>query len=34
MLTTLYITTWGPSWSWSFGSWIYKYLCNQCLSPL
>ena len=23
-----------PSWSWSSGSWIYNYLCNQCLSPL
>jgi hypothetical protein len=23
----------GPSWSWSYGSWIYNYLCNQCLSP-
>jgi hypothetical protein len=23
-----------PSWSWSFGSWIYNYLCNQWLSPL
>jgi len=23
-----------PSWSWSFGSWIYNYLCNQCISPL
>jgi hypothetical protein len=22
----------GPSWS--HGSWIYNYLCNQCLSPL
>ena len=22
----------GPSWS--CGSWIYDYLCNQCLSPL
>jgi hypothetical protein len=21
-------------WSWSYGSWIYDYLCNQCLSPL
>ena len=21
-------------WSWSYGSWIYSYLCNQCLSPL
>ena len=20
------------SWSWSHGSWIYNYLCNQCLS--
>ena len=24
----------GLSWSWSYGSWIYIYLCNQCLSPL
>jgi len=24
----------GPSWSWSYGSWIYNYLCNQYLSPL
>jgi hypothetical protein len=23
---------WGLSWSYS--SWIYNYLCNQCLSPL
>jgi hypothetical protein len=22
------------SWPWSHGSWIYNYLCNQCLSPL
>jgi len=22
-----------PSWPWSYGSWIYNYLCNQCLSP-
>ena len=22
----------GPSWS--CGSWIYNYMCNQCLSPL
>jgi len=21
-------------WSWSYGSWIYNYLCDQCLSPL
>jgi len=24
----------GPSWSWSYGSWINNYLYNQCLSPL
>ena len=24
----------GPSWSWSYGSWIYNYMCNQCMSPL
>jgi len=24
----------GPSWSWSYGSYIYNYLCNQFLSPL
>jgi len=24
----------GPSWSWSHGSWIYNYLCNQFLSTL
>jgi len=30
-----HITLWqGPSWPWSYGSWIYNYLCNQCLSPL
>jgi hypothetical protein len=21
-------------WSWSYGSWIYNYRCNQCLLPL
>jgi hypothetical protein len=21
-------------WPWSYGSWIYNYLCNQSLSPL
>ena len=26
--------TMGPSLSWSYGSWMYNYLCNQCLSPL
>ena len=24
----------GLSWWWSSSSWIYNYLCNQCLSPL
>jgi hypothetical protein len=24
----------GPSWSLSYVSWIYNYLCNQCLTPL
>jgi hypothetical protein len=24
----------GPSWSWSYGSWIYTYLYNQYLSAL
>ena len=30
----IYNTSKGPSWSWSYGSWNYNYLCNQCLSPL
>jgi len=21
----------GPLWPWSYGSWIYNYLCNQCI---
>jgi hypothetical protein len=29
-----YLIVKGPSWSWSYGSWIYNYLFNQCLSPL
>jgi len=24
----------GPSWSWSYGSWVFNYLFNQRLSPL
>ena len=24
----------GSSWPWSYSSWIYNYICNQCLSPL
>jgi hypothetical protein len=30
----IYHTVGGLSWSWSYGSYIYNYLCNQCLSPL
>ena len=29
-----YIVPQGPSLPWSYGSWIYNYQCNQCLSPL
>jgi len=28
----VYSVSEGPSWSWLYGSWIYNYLCNQCLS--
>jgi hypothetical protein len=31
MFSTFYM---GPSWSWSYGSWIYSYPYIQCLSPL
>ena len=31
---SLYHTHTGPSWSWSYGSWIYNYLCNRSLSIL
>ena len=24
----------GPSWPWSYGSWIYNYLCIKCLATL
>jgi len=34
MLYCIQINPLGPSWPWSYGSWIYNYLCNQCLSPL
>jgi len=30
----LNIRQWGPSWSWSYGSWIYKYVCSHCISLL
>ena len=29
-----FLSSEGQSWSWSYGSWIYNYLWNQCLSPL
>jgi len=32
LLTVKYQYSKVPSWSWSYGSWIYNYLCNQCLS--
>jgi hypothetical protein len=28
-----YIVNHRPSWPWSYGSWIYNYLCNECLLP-
>ena len=34
ILTTVLVIAEGPSWLWSYGSWIYNYLCHQCLSPL
>ena len=33
-LSTIYLTFVVPSWSWSYGSWIYNNLFSQCLSPL
>ena len=33
-LSKYYTYTQGASWLWLYGSWIYNYLCNQCLSPL
>jgi hypothetical protein len=23
-----------PLWLWSYGNWIYNYMCNRCPSPL
>jgi len=34
LLWIVFLSEMGPSWSWSYGSWIYNYLCNRCLSPL
>jgi hypothetical protein len=33
VLTFVLPVSW-PSWSWSYGSWIYNYLYSQYLSPL
>ena len=33
-MNTVFFSILGASWPWSFGNWIYNYLCNQCLSPL
>ena len=30
---SIYISL-GSSWSWPYHSWIYSYLCNQCISLL
>ena len=30
----IFYTKRGDSLSWSYGSWIYNYICSQCLSPL
>jgi len=34
LLFLVFSNTKGPSLSWSYGSWIYNYLWNQCLWPL
>jgi len=34
ILYLMYNSYGGQSRSWSYGSWIYNHLCNQCLSPL
>jgi hypothetical protein len=30
----IYVDSRGPSWSWSYCSWICNYLCNQYMLPL
>jgi len=32
--STMFLKYMGPSWSWSYGSLTYNYLCNQCLSSI
>ena len=33
-LSLSFVSLEGLSWSWTYGSWIYNYLSNQCLSRL
>jgi hypothetical protein len=33
-LSHFFFSCGGPSWLWWYGSCIYNYICNQCLSPL
>jgi hypothetical protein len=33
LVTNSYLDIVELSWPWSYGSWIYNYLCNHCLSP-
>ena len=30
----LFVSMYIKWWSWSYDSWIYSYLCDQCMSPL
>jgi len=32
-IMTLFFPLRGPSWSWSYCSWIISYLCNTCKCP-
>ena len=34
ILRVLFLWVKRTSWPWSYGSWVYNYLCNQCLSPM
>ena len=33
-MVIVYVDDQGQSWLWSYGSLIYNYMCNLCLSPL
>jgi hypothetical protein len=33
-ITCTGLWTQGLLWSWLYGNWVYKYLCNQCISLL